>query len=266
MEVDLEKALKPARKLRKQLKDFSADASPEQVHLLRTQSRRIEASVHALLPQDDKLARRLLKAIKPIRRAAGHVRDMDVFIGNTLRLRHTNKAGVAEEDVVQLVEQLSNLRRRNIATLADTVARKQSSLRKLLKKYRKALKASAGAQRNGHPAATQVLASELDHWPRLQADNLHDFRIRSKELRYMLQLSPQPNRRSLEKLGKVKDSAGQWHDWLELQDLAVKLLGDSDHAPLLRAVRAVTREKLRDALAAANAVRKEGLSRITSLP
>ncbi len=108
------------------------------------------------------------------------------------------------------------------------------------------------------PAAAQMLAAELDNWPKLHAGNLHEFRIRAKELRYMLQLLPEVEAQRIEALGEVKDLAGEWHDWLELRELAKEILDLAADQETLRQIGAVTREKLRAGLAAANRLRSPG--------
>jgi CHAD domain-containing protein len=54
------------RKLRKSFKNLPKDPSPEAVHKLRTQTRRLEAIVTALTPGQNRKARRLLKALTPV--------------------------------------------------------------------------------------------------------------------------------------------------------------------------------------------------------
>ncbi len=108
------------------------------------------------------------------------------------------------------------------------------------------------------PAAAQTLAEELDNWPRLQAANLHEFRIRAKELRYMLQLLPDVDPQRIKALNEVKDLSGEWHDWLELRELAEEILDPAADQETLKQIGAVTREKLRAGLAAANRLRSPG--------
>lgn len=75
--MELEKVEKPIRKLRKAFKRLSDDPRPEDVHALRTQTRRLEAIVATLRIVPAKKAERLLKSVTPVRKAAGEVRDMD---------------------------------------------------------------------------------------------------------------------------------------------------------------------------------------------
>src|SRR5437773_1022119 len=72
---------KQPRKLRKSLKKLLEDSSAARVHQLRTRTRRMEAMVYALRLDFRKNERLLLKAIKPVRKKAGKVRDMDVLTG-----------------------------------------------------------------------------------------------------------------------------------------------------------------------------------------
>lgn len=79
--MDRKSLQEPFRKLRKTLKGFPKGASPNDVHRLRTRIRRTEATAHALTLDQQKAGKRLIKGLKPARKAAGDVRDMDVLVG-----------------------------------------------------------------------------------------------------------------------------------------------------------------------------------------
>src|SRR5579859_2774337 len=70
MAIELERMEKPLRKLRKILKEWPSDPPPEMVHKLRTQTRRTEAIVSSFMLDQEPEVRRLLKAMKPVRKAA----------------------------------------------------------------------------------------------------------------------------------------------------------------------------------------------------
>lgn len=244
---------KPLRKLRKQVGAFPSDPPPEDVHSLRTHTRRLEATVAALAMGRQKESRRLLKMIKPVRKAAGKVRDMDVLIGDVLTLSEDQ----GSEAVVRLVEHLANMRIKSARQLRDMVSKKRGKIRKCLKEssklMRKKLKDdSAPIDGNAGP---QILVTELSHWPGLDEGNLHMFRIRIKELRYMLQLSPQADGKVVDALGEVKDAIGEWHDWEELLRIAGKVLDPRSDGDLLKRIENTRSEKLQEALAAADRVR-----------
>ena len=135
----------------------------------------------------NKASRRLLKLITPVRKAAGKVRDMDVLIGDVLTLADSH----GSESMVRLVEHLARMRVKHARKLHDVVEQQRPEARKQLKQSSKMLKKAVKkdwGDRSGE-AAPQILISELGHWPDLNAGNLHMFRIRIKELRYMLELS-----------------------------------------------------------------------------
>jgi CHAD domain-containing protein len=264
--MEIDRIEKPLRQLRKSLKGFPKDPPPDEVHKLRTRSRRIEAVAAALEPADGKITRRLLKSIKPVRKAAGGVRDMDVLTADALDLSH----GQNEEALIRLVEHLSNLRQANAGELLDTVKRQSKPARRRLKKYEKLVEAVFSGKKsaplavsrtvvseNGQDPVTAALVNELSHWPRLSERNVHAFRLKVKELRYVLQLYPQPDSGLVDALGKVKDRIGEWHDWLQLEQIAAGVLDPQQDGALLGRIEKTTRQKLAAALTASNALRRK---------
>ena len=244
---------KPFTKLRKQLKRFPSHARPEDVHSLRTYTRRLEATITALVLDREKKSRRLIKTITPVRKAAGKVRDMDVLIADVLALsRHQGSSAL-----VRLVQHLARIRGKSARKLRDVVRshRREACerLKQSVKLIRKKLKEDSEAMSG--EAAPQFLMTELSHWPELDAGNLHLFRIRIKKLRYMLQLVPQPEGKLLDALGEVKDAIGDWHDWVELLRISRKVLDPGLDGQLLQRIDEIRNEKLRQALTAANQLR-----------
>lgn len=259
MDVDLNRATKPAKKLRKLLKSFPADPSPGDVHSLRTQTRRLEAYVHELFAEDDNEAGKLLKAVKPVRRAAGKVRDMDVLIGKSCAVRVKPE----QECMIKLAEHLAGMRKKHLERLEKTIHRRSSKARKLLKEYLRRMSES-DATAGERPDRIRELTAELEHWPKLHAQNLHEFRIHAKELRYMLQLKVHQDRAAIAAFGRIKDTAGDWHDWVELEQIARQVLNPETDDAVLREMHNTMREKLRVALTAANAVRRHSPTRLAA--
>jgi CHAD domain-containing protein len=249
MNVDTLKAVKPLHQLQKQLEDFPAHPSPEQVHNLRTRARHLEAVVHMFSAASDRDAQHLLKLIKPVRKAAGRVRDMDVFIAKLSQITDDSSG----EGSARLTDHITDRREKHLARLRRSIAQRRKRADRAIRRYVRSLESGDGIT---SPAAPQILAEQLDSWPRLHAGNLHEFRIRAKELRYMLQLVPEVDQGRMEALGEVKDLAGEWHDWLELRGLAKETLNPSADQEILQQMAAITREKLRAGLAAANRLRK----------
>jgi CHAD domain-containing protein len=245
---------KPLRKLRKQLKALPSNPRPADVHSLRTHARRLEAAVAAVALGRNKTSRRLLKLITPVRKAAGKVRDMDVLIGDALTLADSH----GSESMVRLVEHLARMRVKYARKLHSIVEQQRPEARKQLKQSSKMLKKAVEkdwGDRSGE-AAPQTLISELGHWPDLTAVNLHMFRIRIKELRYMLELSAEADQTLIASLGIVKDAIGEWHDWVELLKIAQKVLDAEADGGNLKRLEDIVRERLESAVAAANHLRE----------
>lgn len=256
MEIDRENAERPLRKLRKTLKQLPDDPSVEAVHSLRTQTRRLEAIVDAFMLDRKKKTRDLLKAVTPVRKAAGDVRDMDVLVGNVLNLSRDQ----ANDSLVRLVEHLGEMRIESARALRRTVGAKRKDARRGLKSYAKLIGrqfADGKESVSGSTQAPAMLATELARWPVLDGENVHDFRIKVKQLRYMLQLSKAADGAMVDALGKVKDEVGDWHDWQELARIAKDTLDPVQDRSALRQIEEIGQVKFEKALATANAVRNE---------
>ena len=65
---------------------------------------------------------------------------------------------------------------------------------------------------------------ELGSWPPLNADNIHAFRLKVKELRYVLQLSADADSGMMAALSDVQRRVGDWHDWQQLHEIASEIL------------------------------------------
>jgi CHAD domain-containing protein len=259
MKVDIDKAMRPARRLRKLLKEIPSELMPEYVHKIRTQARKLEATAHAISFVHDRRASRLLKKVEPLRKAAGKVRDMDVMIDKVLSMAEGIEVD-GRDALLRLTEQMAAVREKSAEGLRRLLRDEGKPLRRKLQGYARRMKKAEPDEVAESMAAPQILTVQLQHWPRLKAENLHEFRIHAKELRYMLQLAPEANEHMVQAFGRVKDVAGEWHDWLQLREYAGKVLDDkADHA-VLRRLREMEHAKLRAALAAANAVRHNGLA------
>jgi CHAD domain-containing protein len=256
---------KPFRKLGKILKKFPRKPSPDLVHDLRTRTRRVEANVQALRLNTNRRERRLLKTLKPVRKRAGKVRDMDVLSGLAADLH-----GQADENcAIELLEHLGTERQRKCGKLRKVVTKKRSKARKLLQGSSKFVATSLRRSGDGSGKAqawpadmlSQVLEieDELRNWPRFTARSLHPFRLKVKELRYMLQLDRNADPEFVDCLGQVKDAIGEWHDWVELTAIAEELLDHGGQCKLLKLARARVREKFSSAVALAEKTRRKYL-------
>lgn len=268
--MDLDRLERPLRQMRRLLKQFPGNPAPEEVHRLRTRARRIEAVAAAFAPAGGKKTAKLLKQIKPIRKAAGGVRDADVLIEDLLTLGKVPEHGSPDKALLHLIEQVAAARAEAVSHLSKTVKRRREPGRRALRQYERGIASIAAGKKpvprdaacvfnsgDGTGSAAGRIAGDLASWPRLTARNLHPFRTKIKELRYVLQLFPDADPDFLEALGKVKNEIGDWHDWRQLLAAAREVLDAKKDAELRKRIELIVRQKLKLALAGANQLRRE---------
>ncbi len=269
MEGELERAHKAFRELGKSLKSLPSDPLPKAVHKLRTATRRVEAISAALTPDDAKKSRRLLKSIEPVRKAAGGVRDMDVLTANASKLARY----AAGDSLTRLIELLQHTRLQNAAELSRVLCQRRKAARQNLKEYAKLVQSALAptasvASGNGKPVpfheGVHSVAMDafraLGEWPRLDAGNIHAFRLKVKELRYTLQLDAAADPAFLDALGDVQRRIGAWHDWHQLAEIAREVLQAEQDRALLTRIDQTAKRRFDQALAAGNALRGRYLS------
>jgi len=269
MADELERSRKTLRELGKSLQSLNGDCAPEDVHKLRTASRRVEAIAGVIEAADGKKSRRLVKVIEPVRKAAGGVRDMDVLLANARKLARYCDG----ESLHHLVAHLKTVREQNARELQHALHHRRKAMREDLKEYSKFVasvakhaQSSSGsdeqasrAQEVIHSSAMNVMR-ELGDWKPLDEENLHEFRLKVKQLRYTLQLDAQVDTGLVEALGDVQRRIGDWHDWYQLEKIAREaLVLEQDHA-LLDRIGKTAKRRFDRALAAANALRGKYLN------
>src|SRR5437868_12360319 len=160
MSLNADRILKPVRKVRKLLKKMPNRPSPDEVHRLRTNTRRLEASLEALSLDSRRNGRRLYADLSRLRKRAGKVRDMDVLTGYASNV-HPN----GEQDcIVQLLEFLGAKREKHAKKLYAAVGQYGPTVRKRLKRgsgqFKKVLSGNNKGASDGN-AAADVAASAL---------------------------------------------------------------------------------------------------------
>jgi CHAD domain-containing protein len=273
MPDDREQVEKALRDLGKSLKRMPADPPPEKVHKLRTSARRVEAIAAALPQIRQKKSHRLVKSIGPLRKAAGSVRDMDVLVANLRKLAKDSEG----DSLPRLMDHLEFVRASGAGELRKKMARERKKARSNLKKYAHEVRAELpgavasehangrtdhahnGHRQNGVNPTAKHLARELAEWPRLSEHNIHDFRLKIKALRYILQLDANADSELVSDLGSVQRRIGEWHDWEQLAEIAHEFLEPERDRALLSRIDETMRQKLSRALSAANALRRQHL-------
>ncbi|MHB1959542.1 MAG: CHAD domain-containing protein [Acidobacteriaceae bacterium] len=259
MAFDLGRVQQDIRELREFLKRAPKHPTPEEIHALRTCVRRLEASLQALAVDSMPNERRLLQRLAKLRRRAGKVRDLDVLTG------YVAEARMKEEEVcrVQLLEYLGAEHARNCRRLHAFAVKHSEPLRHWLKDTAAYLGTLPADNARGSAAPGNAMLSELRLQrelatpARLNAENLHPYRLNVKELRYILQMrNDAGDQKLIETLVTMKDAIGEWHDWQELLTIAREQLPHGPKCKLLRSFQATTHEKLKHALTVANAGRK----------
>lgn len=254
----------PFRKLRESLKHLEKNPPPEDVHKLRIQARRIESIASALVPAGGHRARRLIKPVKLLRRAAGTVRDMDVLTSNALSLCDRAE----KHSLARLIDYLRSARAKNALKLLKAVDRESKLARKSLRQYSRLIKSASqvsnGVSRSSstaHPppdplyAAVGELLADLTAWPVITIRNIHSYRLKVKELRYVLQALPESDKGFIDALTVVKDQIGEWHDWQQLASVASQAIPGPEDKALLDEIKKTARKKLHQAKAVSNAMR-----------
>jgi CHAD domain-containing protein len=258
MALDPKKLNKPFIQLRKTLKDFPAQPTPDDVHDVRTRTRKVEATLKALQMDRKWKGQRVLDAVTPVRKRAGKVRDMDVLMAFASELKRSRD----NDCVVQLLAHLGNERYRNARKLHKSANAQHTQAIRYLRRCSRTVQRRIDRQRGLGSWAADVassvlqLSGELKRWPKLNPNNLHSFRKKVKELRYVLQLSAQDNE-LVNALGEVKDTIGEWHDWIELESIANDLLRHAGSCEVRRQIHTGAQQRFDKALALAKHLREK---------
>lgn len=264
MALDQDKIRKTINRLSQSLKRKSQWRSVEEVHDLRTRSRRLEAVVQALALDQKKFGHPLLKTMARIFRKAGKVRDMDVLAAFASGL--TTNGHIDERDpcLIQLLEHLHGKRKKAALRLQACIAKQAEAAHHGLREFSSWLESrneAADIQRS-QPNATAFASqrrAELAAWPRLTVANMHPFRLKVKALRYTLQMAEGDDTPFVTTLREVTDAIGEWHDWNKLLTIATEVLKRSPNCAVSKAIRSTVSAKRRHALLLANTMRKQHL-------
>jgi CHAD domain-containing protein len=256
MALDRNRLLKPAKKVRKLVDKIDNKPSPDEVHDLRTNTRRFEATFEILSLDLDCMGTSVLKRLARCRKRAGKVRDMDVLtsFASTVHLE-------GEDDCeTQLLEHMGGRRQRLARKLHAEVRRVGPALRKDLKRTLGELKKALREDDMLAPSATAAAAKlgvQLASPPRLGRENLHPYRLKIKTLQNVLRMAATPSSaKFIEDLGEVKDAIGEWHDWEELVSLAQQVLDHGKACGLVAELKNTAKRKFEYALARAETLRK----------
>jgi CHAD domain-containing protein len=230
-------------------------------HMVEVVISRLPALILAIDSRKDR--RRLLKSIKPVRKQAGKVRDMDVLVEFASRPRPA-----AEQDCsIRLLEYLGEQRAKHARKLQSVIQKQMPVLRKRLKRCSRLLDKTlqdAKGKRHVTKWSTEAAAlalrleAELRSWRALNRSNLHEFRLKVKELRYVLRMAAESDNRFVETLAEVKDTVGEWHDW-ETRAGTSKEVINHPGCEFIKQIRSIADRKFEIGLATARRLKRQEL-------
>jgi CHAD domain-containing protein len=194
---------------------------------------------------------------------------MDVLISHARRMAR-NSAG---DSLSRLVGHLESARNESAIELQRTLGHRRKSAQDKLGQYSKLVRSAlapakpdapnpgqTGQPQEGVHTAAMNVVRELGEWPPLDASNIHAFRLKVKELRYVLQLYADADPGFVEALGNVQRRIGDWHDWQQLAEIARAILDPEQDRALLSRIDGIAKRKFGQALASANALRGRHLA------
>jgi CHAD domain-containing protein len=257
MSLDLKRMRKSARRVAKFLEKNPKTPGSDAIHELRTGVRSLETTFVAL-GLDGRRVKRLLPDLDEIRKITGEVRDMDVLTEHAATVEPRGE----EDCLVRLLEHLGARRTKSAKKLRRLIRATRPRLRRDVKRsFRDAERLIRRSKNDrGHDNAVAAATStalrfsmELRRPGRLTKDNLHEYRLKLKEFRDVLRLSDRPVSAALMKhLGEVKDSIGDWHDWVELVAIAEPLNDHGVSCKLTKRLRMTRDSKYKHALSLAH--------------
>jgi len=264
MGLHVDRIQKSVRTVRRILGRASKRPTPDVIHDLRTHARRSQSVFESLSLRPTRHEQQMLRDLKRVRKAAGKVRDMDVLTAAAAGLH----ADAPHDCHVQLLEYLGFARYRHARRLRRIMRRSGPTLRRDLRRVARRVdgllretgshQGTARANVSTELATTaRELSNDLAAPSSLDRTNLHDFRLKIRALRYILEMADDPSQQEfVETLRAVKDAIGEWHDWEELIELATGVLDHGPRCELMAELETNANQRFDRALALANSMRQ----------
>lgn len=230
-------------RMSRQIARVMKDSKTENVHRFRTNSRRVEALVANLSPQNGN-TRKLLRRLSKLRRKAGKIRDLDVEIAFLKELKIPDR----QNHRAQLLETLMEEQEKQSKKFARALDR--TAMNRLRKRLRK-------AKTEMNLAAVDPLKLAFSRLPKpgqalMNEKTLHTCRISARRARYLAELSPDSEDAKffVKELKKAQDEIGRWHDVLKLTERAQRLFGGVHDSSLVSALENINHARFRRAASA----------------
>jgi CHAD domain-containing protein len=226
---------------RKLLSQCARKPSRRSVHALRSLTLRLQvgfslreqAANSAAAPafqQWSKVAKKLRKALEPVRDADVHLARLN-SLRNTFRAASEGKKQLNPRcirEIGKLEGRIRKQRKEGINKLMAAIDARGKRLNRLSKELEAALAPQMPSKvHSTAPEALRIFAELTGEYPHLDADNLHDYRKRLKQARYLAEISAAADplaKRLAAVFRRIHCAAGEWHDWQELASKASRVL------------------------------------------
>jgi CHAD domain-containing protein len=253
---------------RKLLAQCARKPSRRSVHALRSLTLRLQVGLEYSMRKRaaNSAAARAFKQWckdgKKLRKALEPVRDADVHLARLKSLSKTNK-GASEgkkklsprctREISKLEDRLRRRRKTGINKLMAAIDARGKRLNRSSKELEAAL--VPHMPKRGHstaPEALRIFTKLAGELPNLDAGNLHEYRKRLKQARYLAEISAAADplaKRLAAAFRRINNAAGEWHDWQELARKANRFLpGHGNKDGLIPVLEALEEKALHRAL------------------
>jgi CHAD domain-containing protein len=228
------------QRMGRQIGKLVKSASTDNVHKFRTNSRRIEALVSELAPENGN-QKKLLKLLSKLRKKAGKVRDLDVQIAFLKELkapdRHNQRA-----QLLAWLDSEQTRRKKKLEKAFDSETAEE--LRKRLRRVQSEIQLDGiDPLRLAHKRLPDPGTTPLSE------KMLHSCRVEAKKARYLAELAPESaeSEQFIDELKKAQDAIGEWHDITKLKKHAERLFGGVSDSALVSVLQNISRAKFRRA-------------------
>jgi CHAD domain-containing protein len=254
-------------KWRKLLAQCARKPSRRSVHALRSLTLRLQVGLEYFLskqaagPAAARAFQHWCKDGKKLRKALEPVRNADVYLARLDSLRSTGETSEGEKhlsprcirEISKLEDRLRRRRKAGFNKLMDAIDARGKRLNRFSKELEAELAPHMPSRvHSTAPEALRIFAELASEFPNLDAGNLHEYRKRLKQARYLVEISATADplaKRLAAAFRRIHYTAGEWHDWQELARKAGRILsGHGKQDGLIPVLEALAAKALHRAL------------------